>query len=107
MDLTAAILSLYPSAKWSLNGDDYENLWWSEENEEPIPTKDVLKKEITRLKREAKKKEYLSSRASEYPAVEDQLDMLWHMMDSGEIPGKHSLWYTIILDIKERHPKKS
>ena len=40
-----------------------------------------------------------------YPSVADQLDMLWHMMDSESIPGKGSDWYNAILAIKLQFPK--
>lgn len=105
MDFTQAIVSLYPDATWSMNGDLYENLWWSDENEDPKPTKEELKKQASKLKREAKKKAYIDQRASEYPSAEEQLDMLWHMMDSGEIPGAEGEWYKKILEIKEKYPK--
>ena len=36
----------------------------------------------------------------------DQLDMLWHDIDEGRIPGKEtSLWYAHVKDVKEQHPK--
>ena len=49
--------------------------------------------------------DYTIKRASKYPSITDQLDMLWHMMDDEIIPGKDSLWYNTILSIKEKYPK--
>lgn len=48
---------------------------------------------------------YFLKRVREYPSVNDQLDMLWHMMDAETIPGKNSGWYNAILDIKTKYPK--
>jgi hypothetical protein len=47
------------------------------------------------------------SRAREYPAVTDQLDMLWHMMEDEVIPGKGSEWFNAIQSVKQKYPKQS
>ena len=44
-------------------------------------------------------------RGQQYPKVEDQLDMLWHMMDQDIIPGKDSTWYTTLKTVKDANPK--
>jgi len=43
-------------------------------------------------------------RSKEYPSVIEQLDMLWHIMDSGEIP-KSEAFYNSIKEIKTKYPK--
>jgi len=48
---------------------------------------------------------YNLKREREYPRITDQLDMLWHMMDDGTIPGKDSAWYNAILSVKNNYPK--
>lgn len=48
---------------------------------------------------------YDVARRFEYPPTEEQLDMLWHMMDQGAIPGKGSEWYNTIKAIKDQYPK--
>lgn len=50
--------------------------------------------------------DYKERRADQYPPVEDQLDMFWHAMDSGQIP-KIQPFYDEIKRIKERFPKSS
>lgn len=47
---------------------------------------------------------YDENRATEYPPLEDQLDMLYHAMDAGEIP-KATQWYNTIRTIKDNNPK--
>ena len=44
-------------------------------------------------------------RGQQYPKVEDQLDMLLHMMDQDIIPGKDSTWYTTLKTVKDANPK--
>lgn len=48
---------------------------------------------------------YKSFRRASYPSVQEQLDMLWHSMDDGTIPGKDTEWFKTIADIKEMYPK--
>ena len=53
-----------------------------------------------------KERDYASRRRSEYPEVADQLDALWHAMDSGQIPMVPE-FYEPIREVKARHPKGS
>lgn len=106
MDYAQAISSLYPNASWSMDGESYDGLWWFAGNEDPKPTEEELKKYIAKLKRQAKKDQYKLDRASEYPSVEEQLDMLWHMIDEEELPGKDSTFYKTLLLAKQKYPKK-
>ena len=48
---------------------------------------------------------YDAARRYEYPSETQQLDMLWHMMDQGVIPGKGSEWYNAIKAVKDAYPK--
>lgn len=47
---------------------------------------------------------YKHKRISEYPDIGDQLDMLWHGMDSGAFP-KLDSFYEAIKSIKDKYPK--
>ena len=48
---------------------------------------------------------YDAARRYEYPSEPEQLDMLWHMMDDGVIPGKGSTFYNAIKAVKDSNPK--
>lgn len=48
---------------------------------------------------------YREKRYADYPRVADQLDMIWHAMNSGEFP-KIDTFYNSIKEIKDRYPKK-
>ncbi len=43
------------------------------------------------------------ARAKQYPALADQLDMLWHAIDTGTL-NKDSDFYTTLKAVKEQNP---
>jgi hypothetical protein len=50
-------------------------------------------------------KTYSDHRASSYPPISDQLDMLWHAMDTGILP-KVDSFYSINKSVKDKYPKE-
>ena len=50
------------------------------------------------------KQGYVERRRTDYPEIGDQLDMLWHSMDNGDIP-KSLEFYEAIKAIKNKYPK--
>jgi hypothetical protein len=97
MDISAAILSLRPGAVWSLLGNNYEDLQWSDENELPPPTEEEVLKEAKRLANEWQNKQYQRDRILEYPSIQNQLDLLYH--------GGLDVWKEEINKIKQKYPK--
>ena len=49
-------------------------------------------------------KEYEEKRRDQYPPITEQLDMLWHAMDQGEI-AKATVWYDAVKEVKDANPK--
>ncbi len=49
---------------------------------------------------------YQTRRQYNYPSVGDQMDMLWHAMDRGELP-KIQPFYAQIKAVKDKYPKPS
>jgi hypothetical protein len=47
---------------------------------------------------------YIDNRKITYPDISNQLDMLWHSMNSGEIP-KSENFFNSIKVIKDKYPK--
>lgn len=47
---------------------------------------------------------YQEQRSGAYPAIREQLDMLWHAMNNGEIP-QASAFYTALKAVKDQFPK--
>ncbi|MFA5630352.1 MAG: hypothetical protein WC997_02470 [Porticoccaceae bacterium] len=50
--------------------------------------------------------EYISKRRAAYPRITDQLDMLWHAMERGEM-ARIEPFYSEILAVKQAYPKTS
>lgn len=50
------------------------------------------------------KSKYRSRRKEEYPALEEQLDMLWHGMHNNP-ESRIEPWYSKIKEIKDKHKK--
>lgn len=104
MHITHALESLCPGAEWIQEGDTYEGLIWKDSNI-PKPSQQEVEEELERLGLERTRTFYRRKRASEYPSIGDQLGMLWDMMNNETIPGKDSIWYQSIQDIKNKYPK--
>lgn len=91
------------SAHWFIEEtDNYDTLVW-EDTDIPKPTKEEIDAEIDRLTKEHNYKEF---RSENYPSISEQLDMLWHSMDKGEIPKSES-FYKKLADVKENYIKPS
>jgi hypothetical protein len=76
MDITHALLSLRPGAKWQISGNDYSNLEWLDKNQTK-PSSNEVDQELVRLEAEYISTEYQRLREPEYPSIGDQLDALW------------------------------
>lgn len=48
---------------------------------------------------------YDVKRSMEYPNLQEQLDMLWHELNSSGSLSNNGEWFTTIQNIKQRHPK--
>lgn len=97
MGIVEAVLSLRPGAQFSVNGDTYEGMWWSDENDLPPPTEEEINQEIEKLKLEYQNNQYQRDRAKEYPSIEDQLDTLYHQGYDG--------WKAMVDEVKNKYPK--
>ncbi len=94
--LSDALLSLRPNSAWSLTGDDYSGLNWMDENT-AAPTEEECLAEVARLQAEYDLLKYQRDRKKEYPALEEQLDIMYHQGYEG--------WHAIIEAIKLKYPK--
>lgn len=56
-------------------------------------------------KKEVPTPPYDLARRYEFDSFGEQLDMLWHDMDLGLVPGKDGTWYKRIKEIKDSNPK--
>ena len=113
-----ALRSLVPKAKLSIMNEDYDTLNWDESNTDTKPTKAELDAEITRLDTVYLNKRYQRQRTNDvsermsgiqtsYPKLEEQLDQLYHDIESGKFgaDSKTGNWYVGITSVKTTFPK--
>jgi hypothetical protein len=102
---TDALQSLKPNAQWVLRGDELE--WLDAVQTEP--TQEEIDAEVIRLQAVYDAQEYARDRATEYPTIGDQLDMLWHAIDTGDWTAakvKLTSFYTELKAVKDKYPKE-
>ena len=115
-----ALRSLVPKAKLSIMNEDYDTLDWDESNTDTKPTKAELDTEIARLDAEYLAKRYQRQRTNDvserrsgiqtsYPKIGEQLDQLFHDIESGKFgdTAKTGNWYVGISSVKNTFPKTS
>ena len=90
--------SLRPNAEWVLRGEEIEWL----DTIQTQPTNEEIATELARLQEEYDNNEY--QRLRQYPTIGDQLDMLWHAIDTNSL-NKTSDFYTAIKAVKDAYPK--
>ena len=95
VDKADALVSLRPDAQWALRGDELEWL----DTEQTQPTDAEIDAEVIRLQAEYDAKQYARSRVTEYPAIGDQLDALYH---AGVFPDDMAAQ---IQAVKDKYPK--
>ena len=88
-----AIRNTHPTVV-SINNDTQA---WDKNGKEVILDEALIQTEIERLQAEYDAKQYQRDRASEYPAIIDQLDDIFHNGVTG--------WKTTIQAIKDKYPK--
>ena len=82
---------------WILRGDDaYENITWLSGTP---PTKAEVQAEVDKLVAAENATEYQRKRAAEYPAIGDQLDMIYKAGQGGDA------FQAAIKAVKDKYPK--
>ena len=96
MNYIRAIDSLRKGSPYTAMSEKYEDIIWQDEKT-TIPTKEECEEELKRLEEEDKKTQYQRDRRVQYPAIEDQLDLLFHKGIDG--------WKEEIQKVKDKYPK--
>ena len=99
-DKFKAIQKLCPNAKFGVMND--EIIW--DDKEIKQPTDKEINDKVAELQAEYKANQYQRDRASEYPELPEQLDMLFHAIDAGALD-KTSAFYTTLKAVKDKYPK--
>ena len=98
------ILKINPNAEVTVKGDDINTceITWHN-GTTPISKADIEAK-MVEVQAEYDANQYQRDRV--YPAIGDQLDMLWHSIDKDpELKSKYFDFYEAIKAVKVKHPK--
>ena len=101
-----AILKINPNAEVSVSGTDINTceIKWHN-GTTPISKADIEAK-MVEVQAEYDAKQYQRDRASQYPELKEQLDLLWHSIDrDAELKSKYFDFHQAILAVKAKHPK--
>jgi hypothetical protein len=96
-DIIKSILAINPNAEVSVNAEDIKQITWHN-GTTPIAEADILAKQAE-LQTDYDNKEYQRKRASEYPSIGEQLDMIYHAGQGGDA------FQAAIKAIKDKYPK--
>ena len=100
-----AIQELLPNAMFAISGNDYSTLVWDDDNTDSKPSEfDVVAKYEELVQKWDNTEEARTNRKLEYPALEEQLDKLFHDIDQGKLD-KTGSFYTALKAVKDAHPK--
>ena len=101
-----AILKINPNAVVTVRGSDINTckIEWHE-GTTPISKADIEAK-MNEIANELEQSKYAQQRRNAYPAIGDQLDMLWHSIDQdAELKQKYFDFYQAIKSVKVKYPK--
>ena len=103
-NIVKAILKINSNAQCSISDGDINSIEWHN-GTTPIPKADIEAK-MTELQAEYDANEYQRARATAYPSIGDQLDMLWHSIDQNpSLKSEYFDFYEAIKSVKIKHPK--
>ena len=95
-DLATAIQAIKSDAQVSINNNDIDQITWHDGNPTNITNEQILAKQAE-LQADYDAKKYQRDRKKEYPAIEDQLDDIYHNGIDG--------WKATIKVTKDKYPK--
>jgi hypothetical protein len=102
--LSDALMNLYPTALWTLKGDDYSKLDWLDTQVDK-PSEATLRAEVTRLQNAWDAAEYRRLRVKDYPPIGDQLDALMKWLDTQEVTSELQGVIDWCKEVKAKYPK--
>ena len=102
--ISKALRSLYPNSQYTIENEDINKIYWISNPPETLASIEELHAEVTRLEALELSNAYQRTRATQYPKLADQLDMLWHAIDSGSLD-KDSDFYKSLKAVKDANPK--
>ena len=95
-DIAKAIKAINPTAEFSVNAEDYEQITWL--NSTPVISRENIETKLNELQAEYDALEYQRKRQEEYPSVQDLVVALYDTDDKTAIDEKRA-------EIKLKYPK--
>lgn len=102
--ISKALRSLYPNSQYTIENEDINKIYWISNPPQTLASIEELHAEVARLEALELSNAYQYTRKTEYPPIADQLDMLWHAIDSGSLD-KNSDFYKSLKAVKDANPK--
>ena len=103
--ITDACISLRPEAGVGLQGTDAKDVVWDEATiAAGAPSTEEIIAEQKRLQDIEDANSYQRKRATEYPEIAEQLDLLYHDMVAGKGDSSGS-WFAAVKKVKDDNPK--
>ena len=99
VDLSTAILAINSEAKFSINGEDVNQITWYNDTT-PISVNDIEAKQAE-LQADYDAKQYQRDREVAYPTIQEQLDMQYWDNVNGT-----TTWKDAIAKVKSDNPKE-
>ena len=93
---------------YRLDKNDSPHVIVSWDGPDPQPTQEELETAWTQIQTASDAQAYVRTRADAYPSIGDQLDMLWHAVDTGDWTAakvKTTSFYTELKAVKDANPK--
>ena len=110
-DVSSVLTEKYKGMEWSLDGSPTNKAEFIagfnliKANGVTTPTWAKIEEHLVTMQAEEDAKEYQRKREPEYPAIGEQLDLLWHAIDDGTLD-KTSDFYTSLKATKDKYPKQ-
>jgi len=98
-----AIKKLRPGSIFEINNRVFVK--WSDPQNLGAPSWDDINKQMEEDKKVYESLQYMRDRTKEYPDSKEQIDFLWHEINSGKVIDKDSDWFIKIKSIKDKYPK--
>ena len=104
--MAQAVNKLAPKWECGLRKNDSDELYLVHKGGDALPSDSAVDTEIASINTAYAAKDYYRSRAKEYIAIGNQLDLLWHDIDAdSDLKTKLSGFYDALKATKDKYPK--
>ena len=108
---TEVLLKIRPESEWILTSDELSTIEWlkNDKDNNGIPTEVEVESARESMQSEYDAEQYQRDRVegtgSIYPLVTDQLDMLYHELETSGSLTISGSWFNTIKSVKDANPK--